>query len=242
MRLLMIRHGDPDYLKDSLTEKGWREAELLSNRIAYMGVKEIYMSPMGRAKDTASLTLKKMHRTGIILPWLREFYAPIMDEKSGKKHCPWDWLPAEWTRVDAYYDKDLWYKDATMQAGNVIKEAERVYTGLDEVLKRHGYEREGEIYRVARPNTDTIVLFCHFGVTCVMLSHLLGVSPIVLWQGLCSAPSSVTILTTEERRKGIACFRMNAFGDTSHLYAGKEEPSFAGRFCETYNNMDERHD
>ena len=28
MRLLIIRHGDPDYVRDSLTEKGRREAEL----------------------------------------------------------------------------------------------------------------------------------------------------------------------------------------------------------------------
>ena len=34
MRLLIIRHGDPDYTNDSLTEKGKREAELLSDRIA----------------------------------------------------------------------------------------------------------------------------------------------------------------------------------------------------------------
>ena len=26
MRLLIVRHGDPDYSIDSLTEKGWKEA------------------------------------------------------------------------------------------------------------------------------------------------------------------------------------------------------------------------
>ena len=32
MKILLIRHGDPDYEKDSLTEKGWHEAELLAQR------------------------------------------------------------------------------------------------------------------------------------------------------------------------------------------------------------------
>ena len=32
MRILMIRHGDPDYVNDTLTEKGWREAALLADR------------------------------------------------------------------------------------------------------------------------------------------------------------------------------------------------------------------
>ena len=32
MRILLIRHGDPDYENDTLTEKGCREAELLAKR------------------------------------------------------------------------------------------------------------------------------------------------------------------------------------------------------------------
>ena len=88
---------------------------------------------------------------------------------------------------------------------------------------------------------DTIALFCHFGVECVMLGHLLGISPVVLWHGFCAAPTSVTVLTSEERREGIAYFRMNTFGDTGHLYAEGEPVAFAARFCETFDS-DERHD
>ena len=33
MRLIIVRHGDPNYEIDSLTEKGWREAEFLSVRM-----------------------------------------------------------------------------------------------------------------------------------------------------------------------------------------------------------------
>ncbi|MFR5295066.1 MAG: hypothetical protein ACLTF6_09935 [Clostridium sp.] len=113
---------------------------------------------------------------------------------------------------------------------------------FDRLLAFHGYEREGLYYRAVRPNRDTIVLFCHFGVECVLLSHLLHVSPMPLWHGLCAAPSSVTTIYTEERRQGIASFRANAFGDISHLYAAGEEPSFAARFCETWDNENERHD
>ena len=50
MRLLIIRHGDPDYEQDSLTPKGWCEAELLSERISKMNIKDFYVSPLGRAK------------------------------------------------------------------------------------------------------------------------------------------------------------------------------------------------
>ena len=53
MRLLIVRHGDPDYSIDSLTEKGWKEAEYLSERLSKLDVKDFYVSPLGRAKDTA---------------------------------------------------------------------------------------------------------------------------------------------------------------------------------------------
>jgi probable phosphoglycerate mutase len=124
----------------------------------------------------------------------------------------------------------------------VIDEAALVYSGLDELLMEHGYQHEGNLFRAIRSNNDTIVLFCHFGVECVILGHLLGISPIVLWHGFCAAPSSVTTLITEERREGIAYFRMSSFGDISHLYAFGEQPAFAARFCEMFNNKDERHD
>ena len=78
MRLMIIRHGDPDYERDSLTEKGWREAAFLADRIARLDVKEFYVSPLGRARDTASLTLEKMGRTATVCPWLREFAPQIM--------------------------------------------------------------------------------------------------------------------------------------------------------------------
>lgn len=33
MRLIFIRHGDPDYEHDDLTQKGKREVELLTKRV-----------------------------------------------------------------------------------------------------------------------------------------------------------------------------------------------------------------
>ena len=77
MKLLIIRHGDPDYSIDSLTEKGWREARLLSARLSDMKIDKFYVSPLGRAKDTASCTLDIVGKKAKICPWLREF-APLI--------------------------------------------------------------------------------------------------------------------------------------------------------------------
>ncbi len=233
MKLIIIRHGDPDYEIDSLTKTGWEEAERLSERISALNVKDFYVSPLGRARDTASCTLKKCGRTAKVLEWLREF-----DVRIDERPVTWDMLPEEWTVVPEYYDKDKWYELPDMKKAGMKSGIDEVNNGLDKILEEHGYKREGNIYRAVNPNEDIVVLFCHFGVQCVMLGHLLGISPIVLWHGVIAPPASVTTLITEERREGKAFFRLNGFGDISHL----EKPSFAGRFCEMYSNENQRHD
>lgn len=242
MKLVIIRHGDPNYEIDSLTPTGWKEAELLSHRVSKWDVKAFYSSPLGRARDTAKPTLEKMGREAIVMDWLREFPLHIVKEGDPDSDCCWDWLPADWTKKAHFYDREAWMDDPVFSSVGARAAYRYVTDGLDELLAKHGYRREGGYYRVTEANEDTVVLFCHFGLQCVLLSHLLGVSPMVLWHGLCAAPTSVTTIYTEERRKGIASFRMAAFGDTSHLYVEGENPSFSARFCETYDNFDQRHD
>ena len=244
MRLLIIRHGDPDYAKDSLTEKGWREAALLAERIAKLDVAQFYVSTLGRAKDTASLTLQKIGRTATECDWLREFWPGIRrpDIPEGKYSISWDWLPEDWTVQEEYFQRGRWMETEIMRQGKVGEAYEYVVKNFDAVLAEHGYVREGDLYRAERPNRDTLVFFCHFGLECVLLSHLMNLSPMILWHHACAAPSSVTTAYTEERRQGKAIFRVSAMGDISHLYAAGEEPSFSARFCETFDSEEERRD
>ncbi len=239
MEILIIRHGDPDYDRDSLTEKGWKEARLLADRLSKLEIKAFYCSPLGRAQDTAKPTLEKMNREMQIMPWLREFEGGVI--RDGKRVLAWDQLPGYWKDVPEYYSKEDWYKTDLMQSANVEEEYAWVTAELDKLLAAHGYLHEDGKFRVLKENHDRIVLFCHYGVSCVLLAHLLDMSPMILWHNYVMQPSSVTVLTTEERRKGIANFRMRSYGDISHLYAGEEEPAFAARFCECFSD-DTRHD
>ena len=241
MKLIIIRHGDPDYSIDSLTPTGKIEAELLADRLTKLDISAFYTSPLGRARHTADPTLKRLGREAVVLDWLREFPARIVRHGECEADIAWDWLPEVWTKTDEFYEKDSWLDVPCFAKANVREQYSAVTAGLDELLKNHGYERCGRYYRAARPNHDTVVLFCHFGLECVLLSHLMGVSPMVLWHSTCAAPTSVTTLYTEERREGVACFRMASFGDVSHLLAAGREPSFAARFCEAFTD-NTRHD
>jgi probable phosphoglycerate mutase len=243
MRILIIRHGDPDYEHDTLTERGWKEAELLADRISKMDISDFYVSTLGRAKDTASLTLKKMNRTAIEYEWLKEFPPRIKrPDVTDHESISWDWLPQDWTTQEEYFRRDLWDKTDIMKAGGVDAEYDRVIENFDKLIAKHGYVRENDYYRVVKPNRDTIAFFCHFGLECVLLSRLMNVSPMILWHHTSAAPTSVTSIYTEERREGIASFRVNFYGDISHLYVAGQEPSLSARFCETYDCKEERHD
>lgn len=248
MKIVIVRHGDPDYVNDTLTETGWEEAKLAAERISKMDVKAFYVSPLGRAQDTAKCTLDKMGRTATTYEWLREFAPKINrpDIEGDANHrdgiCAWDWLPSDWTKESIFYDKDNWFNHELMKAGKVDEEYRWVCEEFDKLLEAHGYKRKDNYYEVLEANNDTIVIFCHFGAECVLLSRLVNISPMQLWHGFCAAPASITIVRTEERREGIASFRISEFGDTSHFYVEGREPGFPARFCECYKNENERHD
>ncbi len=61
MRLIFIRHAEPDYSIDSLRSR--KRSFLLSARRE--GRWMFYCSPLGRAKDTASFTLKECGREAV---------------------------------------------------------------------------------------------------------------------------------------------------------------------------------
>lgn len=250
MRIIFIRHGDPDYVNDALTEKGIREAKLLSDRTVNWQVNDFYCSPLGRAKQTASYTLERIGREAVTYHWLKEFTYYIEDPVTGRVGVPWDFMPEYWTRIPQMYDKDAWKKtDIYRSNPELLPAYQETCDGLNRLLEEYGYVRNGNCYlntydekhpsekvsgqKEKHPN-DTIVIFCHLGITCVMMSHLLGISPALLFHSLYLAPTSVTVLATEERQNHIAAFRAQVIGDTTHLLMGKEPISGAGYFTDVF--------
>lgn len=233
MKLVFIRHGDPDYAQDTLTPRGWREAACLAGRVAGWQVRDFFVSPLGRARDTAGVSLQRLGRQAQVLDWLTEFVVEVDDPATGgRRGIPWDLMPAYWTAEEGYYHPDAWCDTGIMASGPVREHFERVAAGLDGLLREYGYTRQGRLYAVEQGNEDTLVFFCHMGLTLAALAHLLHLPATALWHGMCVAPTSLTVLETEEREPGVAVFRARAIGDTAHLYAAGVQPSSAGFFEE----------
>lgn len=267
MRIIFVRHGEPDYEHDSLTEKGWREAALLADRISQWNVTEFYTSPLGRAKDTASCTLNKLNRSAVTLDYMREFSYHITDPLTGKYGVPWDYVPSDWTSDSRMFDMDAWAETERMKESPVIPtEYKKVWNEFDKLLASYGYIREDKYYRCpdkeerfrirtpkpiemlqdgfengTHPNsfpTDTdeptIVIFCHLGIICLVLSHLLNIPFQLLTHGFFLPTTSLTILTSEERWSNEAYFRVQAMGDVNHLLHNGEPVSSAGAFAKAF--------
>ena len=230
MNIVFVRHGDPDYKNDTLTEKGVREAKLLAGRIGKITDADFYVSPLGRARKTAEIALEGRNIEPVVLPWMREFYYPVVNPTTGKKGIGWDFMPSAWTEIPELYDKTGWLENEIYANSETPEKYREVISEFDSFLEKYGYFRHGNYYK-AKPGSDkTVVIFCHLGVQFLLIGHLTGISPVVLWHGFFVATGSVTVINTEEREPQNASFRVRTFGDTSHLYNTDEPVSDAGIF------------
>lgn len=252
MHLIFVRHGDPDYSIDSLTEKGVQEAEALSERVKEWPITQSYTSPMGRAKRTARIALGERFENIIELPWLQEFSYRIKDPVTDKPRIPWDWLPKDYFAEKKYSLINEFHQTEAMKSGDIESHYKEVCSGFDKILEEYGYRRLSEdvpVYLTEKhlteeeAQTDThlnawqknldernLVFFCHLGVMFAILSHLSGVSPVQLWQGFFVAPTSVTVVGAEERIPGEVAFRTQCVGDCTHLLKAGQFPSASGYF------------
>ena len=238
MRLYIIRHADPDYANDTITPAGHREAAALARRLTAIGLDRIYCSPLGRARATMQYTADLTGIAPVIEPWTAELPWRIMTEAS--PHATWNidghllrTLPCpEWDHGVQHFP--LLERLGRVESDPPQPQAyEALCAASDGFLASLGYEREGVCYRVVRPNTERVAVFCHGGLGLTWLSHLLHVPLAVAWSSFFLWPSSVTTILMDERVPGVATPRCIGLAETAHLYAEGLEPTPAGIVANT---------
>ncbi len=238
MRILLIRHAEPDYSVDSITPKGRVEAELLSRRLSRYDIRDFYVSPLGRARDTAAYTLEKMNREAVVLPWLKEFSGRYPDPETGKLRLAWDIRPRIWTEFPGVWDMRGFLENALFDEGDFREVWQETADGVNELMALYGFRKDGPVWLCEHNTQDTIALFCHFGISMAVISCLTDIPPMVLWHRTLCLPTSVTEVVTEERIRGETAFRITRLGDISHLESAGEPRSTAGLFPECYTGID----
>jgi broad specificity phosphatase PhoE len=220
MRLHIIRHADPNYENDTITEFGHLEAQALARRLQSEGVDQIYHSPMGRACDTMKYTSDLLGIQPVEELWTKELFTwQIEHAMLGRdRNVIWD-LPGELIRPSASLTTTTnWSSVPYYQQSPFYDNFQELKRSSDIFLEKQGYRREGEKYRMTGPHKDVVAVFCHCGFGLAWLAHLLELPLPTVWASFWLAPSSITTILFEERSEEWAVPRCIRLSDTSHLY------------------------
>lgn len=225
MLLYIVRHGDPVYVTDSLTERGKRQAEAVGKRIYDSQIDRIFSSPMGRALETAGPACRLLGLECNIEEWTHEIgderLTPFPDGK----------LKSITNVQNTYYlengNVDLNYNEAFTCAGinesNIKSAVDFIEKHGNEFLERLGYKKENGVYKILRNNEEKVALFCHSAFARAWLSVLLHIPFHIMWSSFSYTHTGVTVLEFTNNPNGITAPRCLCFSDMSHLYAQNED-------------------
>jgi 2,3-bisphosphoglycerate-dependent phosphoglycerate mutase len=218
MEIVLIRHGEPEWVRDGLTivdppltDLGRRQAERLAEALADQHFDEILVSPLVRARQTAAPLLESLGRAEVIDPWLEEIRDPV-----------WHGTPAE-KSAEAYAElkgrkaEDRW---EGLDGGESIREfVERIRSGATAFLSERGVVRSQvtlPVWQIAEPGAR-IALIAHAGTNSVTIGHLLGLDPTPWeWDRFVLGHTSVSRVEAMPLEDGYT-FSLSKLSDLEHL-------------------------
>ena len=221
MLLYIIRHADPIYDPDSLTDLGHRQAEALSKRLSVNGIDKAFSSPNGRAQMTAKPTCDLLGLEYGIEDWMSEDLAgkDFSCEIDGVRGWVFTRQNTKMKYDEAINAGGKWHEARYFTYANSIEGYKRIAQCSDDFTEKLGYKREEYGYRAIRPNNDRVAAFCHFGFGLLWLSYLLDIPPHLFLSTFEITHSSVTILDFQNYEDGHTAPKCLCLSDTSHIYA-----------------------
>ena len=234
MLLYLIRHGDPIYDPDGLTELGLRQAEAVGKRLAQHGLDKVFVSTSERAKRTAKPTCELLKLRPTELEWCHEenawryFSVPSDD-------CERTWLFFAGAFRDALLSpagkREDWYCDPAF-AGFPFREGVEFFKkNTAEFLHTLGFDYDAATgqYKINEPPFERVALFAHQGFSMAFLSTVLRIPYPVFSSRFDVNHSGVTVLHWDTRHD--CCFpKIIALSDCGHLYADGLPTKFANSF------------
>ena len=239
MLLYIIRHGDPIYDPDSLTDLGHEQARALVPRLAPLGFDKIFVSPMIRAQQTAAPTCEALGMTPAVRPFLSEqkLFEQLSTLLPGDKHkekvyMRWCFHQQEtnYKPRNPYGEMEKWYDLPVFSA--VREKAKPAYeefiAAADDFLLELGYRREDGFYKIENPPYERVAVFCHQGVGLTWIAHMLNIPPQMMWSSFDITHTGVTVLdfkNYENKETTPICLCLS---DTAHLFGADMEIKHCG--------------
>jgi broad specificity phosphatase PhoE len=223
MEIVLVRHGQPEWVRDGLnvdnpplTEVGRRQAEAMAAHLATERFDEVVVSPLVRARQTAAPLYSRLARDESIDEWLEEIRNPI-----------WHGTPAE-KAEEAYREErqrpasERWRGLDHLGGEHVGEFVARIRQGCGLFLAERGVEPvDGDlpVWSIKEPERR-IALVAHAGTNAVVICHLLGLAPTPWeWERFVLNHASVTRLVSLELGDGHT-FALSKLSDVEFLAPG----------------------
>ena len=223
MRIVFVRHGEPDYARDCLTELGRVQAKKAAQRLLGEGIGEIYASPLGRARETAQAAAEVLGLPVKTLDFMEEVRWGSADgEELYAGGHPWA-IADEMARQGMELNRADWRDAPWFRTNRVVECVDRVERGIDEWLAGFGYLREGKHYRhtAEEEQHKTVALFSHGGSSCAAMGHILGLPFPYAIALLHLDFTGITVVRLDSRAGIGAIPQLKCSNDTAHLRDGQ---------------------
>ena len=227
MEIVLIRHGQPEWVKDGeytvdpgLTEIGKKQAEKSASTFEKHSIDEIWVSPLNRAKET----LKPFEQRNIgckikTFDWLRE----ALDDDEKKL------IGESQETIREYFDHrntrsfDDWMETthgAYMKgfSENIVKNLEESLSDIGVISTDSRYDR---LFDLSSSKINKLMIISHAGTMSTLLSYLLNL-PLYPWTWRKFLPRHAghTFLRSTEISSG-HFFRMKEFNNVSFMDNGE---------------------
>lgn len=218
MEIVLIRHGQPEWMLDDLnvvnpplTGLGHHQAKRMAEVLATESFDEVLVSPLLRARQTAEPLYSVLQRDEVIEPWLREIGDPDWHG------TPYAFAQEAYRELLARPSLERW---TGLEGGESVRDfADRIIVGVDGFMaQRGGVRADGAlpVWRLEHPE-QRIALVAHAGTNSMTIGHLLGVDPVPWqWERFQLNHTSITRLETFELGDGHA-FGLSSLGNSEHL-------------------------
>ncbi len=236
MIIYYIRHGDPCYDPDSLTELGIKQAAALSKRLIDSSIDDIYSSSSTRAIQTAMPTAKLYNKEIIQLEWAHEsiawdFFAKPVNGK-GKT---WIFRIPKYVEMfakdEVYALRNNWYEYNELDDENFKKGVkfyqEKVYDFLETLGYKYNKEKHG--YEQVFENNKKIALFAHQGFFIAFLSTVLDIPYPLISLHFDMQHSGMTIIDFQNLN-GTIYPKVLQLSNDSHLYKENMATTYNHKF------------
>lgn len=220
MRIIFVRHGDPNYGEDRLTSLGHLQAEAAGKRLAGEKVEKIYTSPRGRAVQTAEhiaecLNYPKEDIT--VLPFMTEIsWGATEGEELYLKGHPWYLVDHMIENGKSIID-GTWREDDFFKRNKATAICESVGKEFDAFLVGLGFCREGDYYRITEENEDTVLLTSHGGSSSAVLAHIFNMPLPFVLNFIHPEMTAITVIAFAGEKGKLTAPRVEILHDARHI-------------------------